>query len=80
MQGNAPDLDFGLGELVTPVPSSTSTDKVFENAETDYIDHRTFVATVSHAESGTYHFTFTRTGLHWKLSGIELPMLATETP
>ena len=80
MQGNAPDLDFGLGELVTPVPSSTSTDKVFENAETDYIDHRTFVATVSHAESGTYRFTFTRTGLNWKLSGIELPMLATETP
>ena len=80
MQGNAPDLDFGLGELVKPVPSSTSTDKVFENAETDYIDHRTFVATVSHAESGTYRFTFTRTGLHWKLSGIELPMLAAKTP
>jgi len=80
MQGNAPDLDFGLGELFTPVPSSTSTDKVFENAETNYIDSRTFVATVSHAESGTYRFTFTRTGLNWKLSGIELPILAAETP
>jgi Protein of unknown function (DUF2939) len=82
MQGNAPDLDFGLSELAKPntIPQSTSTDKVFEAAETDYIDHRTFVASVAHAETGVYRFTFTRRGLHWKLSGISVPMLAVETP
>lgn len=80
MQGNHPDLDFGLGELLKPVPESTSTDRVFEHATTDYIDHQTFVATVNHAESGTYRFTFRRNGMHWKLSAVELPMLAVNSP
>lgn len=82
MQGNSPDLDFGVGEWLDPakVPESTSTGKVFENAQYRYVDHRTFIATVTHADSGTYRFTFSRNGLHWKLAGIELPMLATATP
>lgn len=82
MQGNHPDLDFGLGELLRPttVPESTSTEAVFHDAQYRYVDHRTFVATVAHTETGTYRFTFRRSGLHWKLAGIELPMLATATP
>jgi hypothetical protein len=78
MQGNAPDLDFGIGELFNPkqIPQSTSTEKVFENADYDYIDHRTFVASVTHEETGVYRFTFSRRGLQWKLTRIELPMLA----
>lgn len=77
MQGNAPDMDFGIGELFNPkqIPQSTSTEKVFAQAETDYIDHRTFVASVAHAETGVYRFTFSRRGLQWKLTGIQVPML-----
>lgn len=82
MQGNHPDLDFGLSELLQPaaVPESTSTEAVFHNAQHQYVDHRTFVATVAHTETGTYRFTFRRNGLHWKLAGIELPMLAPAAP
>lgn len=82
MQGNHPDVDFGLSELLKPttVPESTSTEAVFHDAQFRYVDHRTFVATVAHAESGTYRFTFRRSGLHWKLTGIELPMLAPVAP
>ena len=82
MQGNHPDVDFGLSELLQPatVPESTSTEAVFHNAQHQYVDHRTFVATVAHTETGTYRFTFRRSGLHWKLAGIELPMLAPAAP
>ena len=82
MQGNHPDPDFGLGEWLDPqqVPESTSTEQVFRDAQYRYVDHRTFVASVNHAENGTYRFTFRRDGLHWKLAGIELPMLSAQTP
>jgi hypothetical protein len=78
MQGNHPDLDFGLSELLQPttVPESTSTEAVFHDAKYQYIDQRTFIATVAHPETGTYRFTFKRHGLTWKLAAIELPMLA----
>lgn len=82
MQGNHPDLDFGIREWFEPeqVPESTSTEAVFHGASYAYVDHRTFVATVTHTQSGIYRFTFRRSGLRWKLSGIELPMLATTAP
>lgn len=82
MQGNHPDPDFGLGEWLDPqqVPESTSTEQVFHDARYRYIDSRTFVASVEHAGSGTYRFTFRRHGLRWKLSGIELPMLSANAP
>lgn len=82
MQGNHPDPDFGLGEWLDPqqVPESASTEEVFRDARYRYIDSRTFVASVSHGENGTYRFTFRRHGLNWKLSGIELPMLSAQTP
>ena len=67
MQGNQPDLDFGIREWLDPrqVPESTSTEAVFHDASYAYVDHRTFVATVTHTESGTYRFTFRRSGLRW---------------
>jgi hypothetical protein len=75
MQGNKPDVDFGMRELISPVPESTSTQKVFENATFRYEDSRTFSATVNYADSGQYRFVFKRHGLHWKLSDIQLPFL-----
>ncbi len=75
MQGNKPDIDFGMRELINPVPESSSTQKVFENAKYRYIDNRTFSATVNYPDSGQYRFIFKRHGLHWKLSDVQLPFL-----
>lgn len=75
MQGNKPDIDFGMRELISPVPESTSTQKVFENAKYRYEDIRTFSASVDYANSGQYRFIFKRHGLHWKLSDVQLPFL-----
>jgi hypothetical protein len=75
MQGNKPAIDFGMRELISPVPESTSTQKVFENATYRYIDSQTFSATVDYADSGQYRFIFKRYGLHWKLCDIQLPFL-----
>jgi hypothetical protein len=77
MQGNKPDIDFGMRELISPVPESTSTQEVFENAKYRYEDCRTFSATVTYADSGQYRFIFKRHGLHWKLSDVQLPFLQT---